>query len=90
MVGRGKSEEKSLYSGIKSAKFFSAITTPAACVAIFLLRPSSFIDRSISLPTLGSLSLSFCNRGSLATDSSNERGLDGSKGIILHKESTNP
>ncbi len=84
VVGKGKSDEKSLYNGINSAKFFSAITTPAAWVAIFLFKPSSFIDNSISLFTLESFSFSIFNLGSRAIDSSNESGLEGSKGIILH------
>ena len=57
---------KSIYKLIFfiSVSFLSAITTPAACVATFLLRPSSFNDRSTKRLTLLSSLINFCNLGS--------------------------
>ena len=50
--GKSKLDEVSLYSGTVSINFLSAITTPAACVAKFLFKPSSFKESLISLSTL--------------------------------------
>ena len=57
--GKREFEDGSLYKGTSSADFSSGITTPAACVAIFLFKPSSFIDNSISLFTLESFLFQF-------------------------------
>jgi hypothetical protein len=40
--GNNKFAETSLYKGTTSVNFLSAITTPAACVATFLFKPSNF------------------------------------------------
>ena len=42
VTGIGKVEERSLYNGINSSRSLSPITTPAACVAMFLYKPSNF------------------------------------------------
>ena len=86
----GKREllDKSLYKGTNSANFSSGITTPAAWVAIFLFKPSSFFEISISFFTLGSFFSSSLILGSCAIAFSKSRGLEGSNGIILHKVST--
>src|SRR6056300_1505990 len=84
VTGNGKVDDKSLYKGTISSKFLSPITTPAACVATFLYNPSSFSEKFINFLITGSFFSASCNLGSMAIDSANERGLDGSKGIILH------
>ena len=88
--GSNKFEDKSLYRGTVSDRFFSAITTPAAWVATFLFNPSNLRDKSISFLTLESSFIIFWIRGSLATHSFNPIGLDGSNGIIFEIWSTKP
>jgi len=51
--GKSKSELLSLYKGTSSESFSPAITTPAACVAKFLFKPSNFKESSINFLTLG-------------------------------------
>ena len=63
--GNNKLDDASLYKGTESVNFLSAITTPAACVATFLFRPSNFKDKSINFFTRGSSFINFCSRGSL-------------------------
>ena len=57
------------YKGTTSVSFLSAITTPAACVATFLLSPSNLSERSVNFFTLGSSFIIFFNLGSLAIHS---------------------
>ena len=49
--GKIKFEVWSMYNGNCSANISPAITTPAACVAIFLFKPSNFKDSSRSFFT---------------------------------------
>ena len=46
--GNNRLAEISLYKGTISVSFLSAITTPAACVATFRFKPSSFRERSVN------------------------------------------
>ena len=39
--GKSKLEDEALYNGTVLVRFLSPITTPAACVAIFLFKPSN-------------------------------------------------
>ena len=57
--GNKKSADVSLYKGTDSVNFLSAITTPAAWVAIFLFKPSSFNERSINFLTRGASFINF-------------------------------
>ncbi len=68
----------------------SAITTPAACVATFLFKPSNFKERSVNFFTLESSFTSFWSLGSPAIHCDKLCGLDGSKGIIFEILSTKP
>ena len=77
-----------MYSGNCSANLFPAITTPAACVAIFRLRPSSCKDKSKSFLTFLLFRTSSLNLGSRSIDSCKVKGLEGSKGTILQILST--
>ena len=86
--GKSKSELLSLYNGTCSDNFSPAITTPAACVAKFLFKPSNFKDNLINFFTLGLFFSSSLILGSLAIDSCSVKGLDGSNGIILQILST--
>ena len=57
--GNKRSADESLYRGTNSVNFLSAITTPAACVAIFLFKPSNFKERSVNFLTLLSSFINF-------------------------------